>query len=96
MLADEEAHAQIEFIVRDGAPLDTVIAASSAKEAWDLLSECYNGKGTEHVGHLMTQVYNTKFTETEPLETQINTLLGCICSINPLGTPSMTTLQWSC
>ena len=33
----------------------------------------------------MTQVNNTKFTETEPLETQINTLLGCICSINSLG-----------
>ena len=49
MLADEEAHAQIKFVVRDGAPLDTVVATSSAKEAWDLLSERYNGKGTKHV-----------------------------------------------
>jgi hypothetical protein len=49
LLADEEAHAQIKFVVRDGAPLDTVVATSSAKEAWDLLSERYNGKGTKHV-----------------------------------------------
>jgi hypothetical protein len=33
----------------------------------------------------MTQVYNIKFTDTEPLETQINTLLGCIHNINTLG-----------
>jgi transposase InsO family protein len=84
---DEEAQAQIEFTVRDGAPLDTVIAATSAKEAWDLLSERYNGVGNARVGHLMTQVYNTRFTENEPLETQINTLLSCIRTINTLGHP---------
>jgi gag-polypeptide of LTR copia-type/Domain of unknown function (DUF4219) len=84
---DEEAQAQIEFNVRDGAPFDTVVAANSAKEAWDLLSERYNGVGNARVGHLMTQVYNTKFTENEPLETQINTLLACIRTINSLGHP---------
>ena len=87
LLIDEEAHAQIEFVVKDGAPLDTVVAASSTKEAWDLLSERYNGVGNARVGHLMTQVYNTRFTENEPLETQINTLLGCIRTINTLGHP---------
>lgn len=35
----------------------------------------------------MTQVYNTRFNENEPLETQINTLLGCICTINSLSHP---------
>jgi hypothetical protein len=35
----------------------------------------------------MTQVYNTRFTENEALETQINTLLGCIRTINSLGHP---------
>ena len=53
---------QIEFLVKDGAPLETVVAASSAKEAWDLLSERYNGVGNARVGHLMTQVYNTRFS----------------------------------
>jgi hypothetical protein len=87
LLIDEEAHAQIEFLVKDGAPLETVVAASSAKEAWDLLSERYNGVGNARVGHLMTQVYNTRFAENEPLETQINSLLGCIRTINTLGHP---------
>jgi hypothetical protein len=56
---DEEAHTQIEFILKDGGPLDTVVAANSAKEAWDLLAERYTGKGMEHIRQLMTQVVTT-------------------------------------
>ena len=84
---NEEAHAQIEFTIKDGGPLNTVADATSAKDAWDKLSECYAGKGTHRVGTLMSKVFNTKLNDAEPLENQIDEFLRTIRTINSLGHP---------
>jgi hypothetical protein len=82
---NEEAHAQIEFTIKDSGPLNTVADTISAKDAWNKLSERYAGKGTQRVGQLMSKVYNTKLNNTEPLENQIDDMLRHIHTINSLG-----------
>jgi hypothetical protein len=74
---DEEAHTQIEFTLRD-VPARVIINANTAKEAWDKLSKRYKGKGKQRIIQLISHVYNTKFTDSEPLEDQMNTLLNAV------------------
>ena len=45
---NEEAHARIEFTIKDSGPLNTVADAISAKDTWNKLSERYASKGTQH------------------------------------------------
>ena len=80
---DEEATAQIEFTIAN-APLQTILDATSSKEAWDRLCERYEGKGKKCLVRLIDKVFHTAFTDTEPLEAQINDLLTNIRQINEL------------
>jgi transposase InsO family protein len=82
-LRDEEATAQIEFTIKDD-PLQTILDATSAKDAWDRLCDRYEGKGKKRLVRLCDKVFHTKFTDTEPLETQMNDLLADIRNINEL------------
>jgi hypothetical protein len=82
-LRDEEATAQIEFTIKDD-PLQTVMDATSAKDAWDRLCDRYEGKGKKRLVRLIDKVFHTTFTDTEPLEAQINDLLADIRNINEL------------
>jgi hypothetical protein len=82
-LRDEEATAQIEFTIKDD-PLQTVMDASSAKDAWDRLCDRYKGKGKNRLVCLIDKVFHTTFTDTSPLEAQINDLLADIRNINEL------------
>ena len=50
-LRDEEVTAQIEFTIKDD-PLQTVMDATSAKDAWDRLCDRYEGKGKKRLVHL--------------------------------------------
>jgi hypothetical protein len=80
---DEEATAQIEFTIKDD-PLQTVMDTTSAKDAWDRLCDRYKGKGKKRLVCLIDKVFHTTFTDTEPLEVQINDLLADIRNINKL------------
>lgn len=75
--------AQIEFTIQDN-PLQTIMDAMSAKDAWDRLCDCYEGKGKKHLARLINMVFHTKFTDTEPLESQMNDMLADIHNINEL------------
>ena len=83
VLHDEEALAQIEFMIKDD-PLQTILDASGSKAAWDLLCDRYEGKGKKHLVQLIDKVFHTAFSDSEPLESQINNLLADIRKINEL------------
>ena len=83
IVRDEEATAQIEFTIAN-APLQTILDATSSKEAWDRLCERYEGKGKKCLVRPIDKVFHTAFTDTEPLEAQINDLLTNIRQINEL------------
>lgn len=53
-------------------PLQTVMDATCAKDAWDQLCNCYEGKGKKCLVHLIDKVFHTKFTDIDPLEGQAN------------------------
>ena len=74
---------QIEFTIKDN-PLQTILDATSAKDAWDQLCNRYEGKGKKCLVCLCNKVFHIKFTDTEPLETQMNNLLADIRNINEL------------
>ena len=82
-LHDEEAMAQIEFTIKDD-PLQTILDTSGAKDAWDRLCDRYEGKGKKRLVRLIDKVFHTAFSDSEPLESQINDLLANIRKINEL------------
>jgi hypothetical protein len=55
--------------------LQNVNDATSAQAAWDALAERYEGKGKQRGVHLITEVFRTAFTDSEPLGNQINRFL---------------------
>ena len=92
---DFEAMAQIEFTIQDD-PLQTIMDANSAKDAWDRLCDQYEGKGKKCLVQLIDKVFHTKFTDTKPLETQMNDMLANIRNINELKPTLTTRSQQSC
>jgi LTR polyprotein gag-polypeptide-like protein len=71
---NREARAQIILSLKD-KPLDTIIKAETAAECWEKLLECYEGRGVQRKMQLLDEISKTTFTNLDPLEPQINSLL---------------------
>jgi hypothetical protein len=83
---DEEAQGQMEFYLR-GEPPDSILESETAKESWDLLCERYHegqGRGKQRIIEIVNEVFHTEFTDTEPLESQLNRFTSQISLINRL------------
>ena len=83
---DREACAQITLTLKD-EPLKSVLFTSTAKECWDKLSECYEGKGKQKIVYLIDEVFWSMLSKSKPLEPQINAL---ICSANTISNLGLT------
>src|SRR5712671_1189662 len=70
-----------------GKAMNCVLLCSTAKEAWDSLISHYEGKGEKEIMHLMGDLYCRNFTESEPLEPQINQIRLTVQSLSTLGSP---------
>jgi len=81
---DREARAQITLTLKD-EPLNSVLTSTSAKQCWEQLSACYEGKGEQCIIHLIDEVFCSTFSKSEPLEPQINALVQAACTITTLG-----------
>ena len=53
---DRKARAQITLTLKD-EPLNSVLFATNAKDCWDKLSECYEGKGEQKIVYLINEVF---------------------------------------
>jgi LTR polyprotein gag-polypeptide-like protein len=53
---DCEARAQITLTLKD-EPLNSVLDATTAKDCWDRLASCYEGKGEQRIVHLIDKVF---------------------------------------
>jgi LTR polyprotein gag-polypeptide-like protein len=81
---DLEAQIQIVMSVQ-GECLNTILGATSAKECWDKLSARYEGKGEQRLAYLMEELFHHALSESEPMDTQINNLLGVARNLESLG-----------
>ena len=80
---DKEVLGQIEFTLKPG-PLITISWTTIAKDAWDKLCDCFEGKGKAHVVHLLGKVFETEFVNSEPFDDQLNTFLNNVSLINQI------------
>jgi len=81
---DQEARTQITLTLKDEL-LNSVLTSTSAKQCWEQLSAHYEGKGEQRIFHLIDEVFCSTFSKSEPLEPQINALVGAACTITTLG-----------
>jgi hypothetical protein len=81
---DREARAQITLTLKD-KPLNSVLFATNAKDCWDKLTECYEGKGEQKIVYLIDEVFRSTISESKPLEPQINALIHAVNTISNLG-----------
>jgi LTR polyprotein gag-polypeptide-like protein len=81
---DHEAHAQITLTLKD-EPLNSVLDASIAKECWDMLASCYEGKGEQSIVHLIDKVFHRTLSDSKALEPQINALTRAAHTVTNLG-----------
>jgi hypothetical protein len=81
---DREARAQITLTLKD-EPLNSVLFATNAKDCWDKLMECYEGKGEQKIVYLIDEVFRSTISESKPLEPQINALICAANTISNLG-----------
>jgi LTR polyprotein gag-polypeptide-like protein len=79
-----EAHMQIVLTLKD-EPLDTIIDTDTAEECWERLLKRYEGKGTQRKMQLFKEIFKSAFTNTDPLEPQINSLLCLVHAVKNLG-----------
>jgi gag-polypeptide of LTR copia-type len=81
---DRNAHAQIALSLKDG-PLNTVCGATSARECWDKLSVRYHGRWKPQLVHLIDEVFRSTFSDSKPLQPQIDSLMHSSRIISSLG-----------
>ena len=81
---DCEAHAQITLTLKD-EPLNSVLFATNAKDCWDKLSECYEGKGEQKIVYLIDEVFRSTLSKSDPLEPQIIALIRAANTISNLS-----------
>ena len=70
---DKKARAQITLCVSD-EPLNSIIYATTAKQAYDKLRECYEGTGKQTIALLTSEIFRGTFTDDAPMEQQLNSL----------------------
>jgi LTR polyprotein gag-polypeptide-like protein len=75
---------QIVLTLKD-EPLDTIIDTDTAEECWERLLKRYKGKGTQRKMQLFKEIFKSAFTNTDPLEPQINSLLCLVHAVKNLG-----------
>ncbi len=66
-------------------PLDTIIDAETAAECWERLLERYEGRGIQRKMQYLDDIFNNTFTDSDPLEPQINSLLKLVRVVRNLG-----------
>ena len=81
---DREASAQITLTLKD-EPLNTVMYATSAHSAWELLRTRYEGKGEQKVAYLISELFRSTLTDDSPLEPQINSMRRVAHTLHSLG-----------
>jgi len=86
LMRDSDAQQLIAMSVK-GEAMNCVLLCPTAKEAWDSLISRYEGKGEKQITHLMGDLYRRNFTESEPLEPQINQIRLAAQSLSTLGSP---------
>jgi Pol polyprotein/LTR polyprotein gag-polypeptide-like protein len=65
--------------------LNSVLDATTAKDCWDRLASCYEGKGEQRIVHLIGEVFCKTLFNSEALEPQINALIRVAHTISNLG-----------
>ncbi|THH12525.1 hypothetical protein EW146_g7606 [Bondarzewia mesenterica] len=81
---DREAGAQISLTLKD-EPLNTVMDAKTAKDAWDKIHTRYEGKGEQKVAYLISELFRGTLTDDSPLEPQINAMRRVSHTLHSLG-----------
>jgi len=66
---NKEAKTQITLTLSD-EPLNKVIHARSAADAWDKLNHRYKSRGHQKIAQLIGKIFCTTFTNNSPLEPQ--------------------------
>jgi len=69
-----EARTLIILALKD-KPLDTIINVETTTECWERLLEHYKGRGIQRKMQHLDEIFKTTFTDSNPLEPQINSLL---------------------
>jgi len=81
---NREALIRIMLALKEG-PQQCVLDVTTAKECWDTLAERYNAKDDQRAVFLMEKLFLTPFTDSEPLEPQIDQMrstVRALASIN--------------
>ena len=81
---DREARAQITLTLSD-EPLNGVMYAETAKEAWDKLRDRYEGKGKQSIAYLIGELFRNTLDDASPLGPQLNAMLQRGHTITSLG-----------
>jgi LTR polyprotein gag-polypeptide-like protein len=55
------------------------------EECWERLLQRYEGRGTQRKMQLFEKIFKSAFTDTNPLEPQINSLLQSVHAAKNLG-----------
>ncbi len=74
---NREARTLIILALKD-KPLDTIVDAETATECWERLLERYKGRGIQRKMQHLDEIFKTTFTDSDPLEPQINSLLWSV------------------
>ncbi len=81
---DQEAQLQIMSTLNN-MPLNHVLDAKTAKEAWDLLKVCYQGDDDLHTAYLLEHLFTITFHNTDPMELQIADVVSIACQLTDIG-----------
>ncbi len=74
---NREARTLIILALKD-KPLDTIVDAETTTECWERLLEHYKGRGIQRKMQHLDEIFKTTFTDSDPLEPQINSLLWSV------------------
>jgi hypothetical protein len=81
---NELAKGQMDMFLKDNA-LEAVWHADDASTIWNILNNSYEGKGRQRIVSILNDIFHTVFSDTEPLEPQLNKFISQIYLINKLS-----------
>ena len=81
---DLRARIQIAGSVQKG-PLNLIMQTESAKDCWDKLATCYQGRGGCCIVYLMESFFCTPLINTELMEPQIQKLIKANQNLDTIG-----------
>ncbi|HEX4706357.1 MAG TPA: reverse transcriptase domain-containing protein, partial [Candidatus Udaeobacter sp.] len=81
---NELAKGQMDMFLKDDA-LEAVRHADDASTIWNILNDSYEGKGRQRIVGILNDIFHTVFSDTEPLEPQLNKFISQIYLINKLS-----------